>query len=139
MNFLDAHQQLIRHSIKPSVQRTIIMEYLLKNRIHPTVDDIYSALHPSMPTLSKTTVYNTLNLFAEQGVVRVLFLDGKNARYDIGMEDHAHFICKQCNSVHDIFGLKPVVFELPKHSDFEIEAGEMIYTGLCKKCKVARN
>jgi Fe2+ or Zn2+ uptake regulation protein len=139
MNFLDARRRLIRYSINPSAQRTAIMEYLLNNRIHPTVDEIYSSLLPSMPTLSKTTVYNTLNLFVESGVLRVLFLDGKNARYDIGLEEHAHFICKKCGGVHDIFGLQPVVFDFPKHKDFEIESGEIFYTGLCNKCNTKRN
>ena len=46
------------------MQRIAIMEYLMDNPIHPSADDIYTALSPSMPTLSKTTVYNTLKLFS---------------------------------------------------------------------------
>ena len=44
------------------MQRIAIMEYLMEHPIHPSADDIYTALSPSMPTLSKTTVYNTLKL-----------------------------------------------------------------------------
>jgi Fur family transcriptional regulator, peroxide stress response regulator len=43
-------EYLEHHGIKPSVQRLRIYEYLYRNRIHPTVDTIYSALSPSMPT-----------------------------------------------------------------------------------------
>ena len=92
-NYLQTHRYLLQYSIKPSVQRTAVMDYLLKNRTHPTIDEIYSALSPSMPTLSKTTVYNTLNLFLEKGAVQQLVIDEKNARYDIDMSLHAHFIC----------------------------------------------
>ena len=46
---------------------------------HPTVDEIYQALVDHIPTLSKTTVYNTLRLLMEHGVVRMLTIDGKNA------------------------------------------------------------
>lgn len=49
--------------VKPSLQRIAIVEYLMENRIHPTADDIYHALCIQVPTLSKTTVYNTMRLF----------------------------------------------------------------------------
>ena len=48
------------HDIAPSMQRVKILEYLRNYKIHPTADMIYQALLDEMPTLSKTTVYNTL-------------------------------------------------------------------------------
>ena len=59
------YDRLLEHNIKPSMQRIAIMEYLMEHPIHPSADDIYTALSPSMPTLSKTTVYNTLKLFSD--------------------------------------------------------------------------
>ena len=64
---MDVLKRLQNHNIKPSVQRIAIMNYLIEHRTHPTVDEIYTALSPSIPTLSKTTVYNTLKLLSEQG------------------------------------------------------------------------
>lgn len=64
------------------MQRIAIMEYLMTHRTHPTVDEIYTALSPSMPTLSKTTVYNTLRLLAEHGAVLELDMDSRNTRFD---------------------------------------------------------
>lgn len=69
------HQYLSGFGVKPSLQRLAIMEYLMTHRTHPTADEIFNALSPSMPTLSKTTVYNTLKLFAEQGAVLSLDID----------------------------------------------------------------
>jgi len=60
----DIGNYLKNHDIKPSYQRMKIFQYLLDNHVHPTVDTIYKALCPEIPTLSKTTVYNTLNLFS---------------------------------------------------------------------------
>jgi len=134
-NISQIHQYLLNHLIKPSVQRTAVMEFLLNNRIHPTVDEIYIALSPNMPTLSKTTVYNTLNLFVEKGAVRVLTLDEKNARYDVDISAHAHFICRVCSAVYDIFDVKPEVFQLPESKEFKIEAVEISYMGICGKCR----
>lgn len=53
------YERLLEHNIKPSMQRIAIMEYLMNHPIHPSADDIYTALSPSMPTLSKRR-YTTL-------------------------------------------------------------------------------
>jgi len=130
-----AHKYLNQFSIKPSVQRTAIMEYLLTHRTHPTIEEIFLALSPSMPTLSKTTVYNTLNLFLENKVVQQLVIDEKNARFDVDTSSHAHFICKNCGKVYDIFNLSSSLFDFPKNTDFSIQAVEISYTGVCNQCK----
>lgn len=132
---LQTHNYLLRFSIKPSVQRTAVMEFLLNNRIHPTIDEIYLALSPHMPTLSKTTVYNTLDLFVEKGAVRALVIDEKNARYDVDTSAHAHFMCNSCGKVHDIFDVNPAFFQLPESDKFKIQAVEISYSGTCNECK----
>ena len=132
---LQTHRYLLQFSIKPSVQRTAVMDYLMKNRTHPTIDEIYMALSPGMPTLSKTTVYNTLNLFIERGAVQALVIDEKNARFDVDTSAHAHFICKNCGKVHDIFDLKPEMFQIPQNTKFSIHSVEIAYSGVCNECK----
>ena len=128
------YQYLIKHSIRPSVQRTAIMDYLINNRNHPTVDEIYLALVPGMPTLSKTTVYNTLNLFVERGAVQVLNIDEKNARFDINTSIHAHFICSRCGKIQDIFEISPENLEIKENHDFVVAKVEISYHGICKDC-----
>jgi len=132
---LDSHKYLRQHSIKPSVQRTAVMDYLLNNRTHPTIDEIYMALSPEMPTLSKTTVYNTLDIFVEKGAVQTLSIDERNARYDVDVSGHGHFMCKSCGKVHDIFDLKSNMFQLPQSSEFVVDAVEISYFGTCTKCQ----
>ena len=119
------------HNIRPSVQRIAILKYLLEHRIHPTVDDIYMALNPTMPTLSKTTVYNVLRNLVENGAVLALTIDEKNVRYDADTSSHAHFRCHACGELYDI--------EQPKMSEgnasgFEIENVHVYYWGKCPKC-----
>ena len=96
----NAYNYLLQHEVKSSVQRLAIITYLHEHRTHPTVDDIYAGLIEQMPTLSKTTVYNTLNLFYQQGAVLALTIDDKNVRYDIDTSDHAHFKCLQIGRAH---------------------------------------
>ena len=77
-----AYDALVAHDIKPSVQRLAVMEYLSAHHTHPTADEIYNALVGQIPTLSKTTVYNTLRLFVRQGAATMLTIDGHNACFD---------------------------------------------------------
>jgi len=132
---LESHQYLRQFSIKPSVQRSAVMNFLLKNRIHPTIEQIYLALSPGMPTLSKTTVYNTLDLFVERGAVRALAIDEKNARYDVDISAHAHFMCRKCGSIQDIFDLKSSMFQIPETGKFKIDSVDISYFGVCENCR----
>ena len=105
-------QYLIEKGIKPSVQRIAVMGYLLEHRTHPTVDEIYSALQDRIPTLSKTTVYNTLKLFAEKKAIQSITIDERMVHFDGYRERHAHFLCQSCGKVIDV----PLDYdvELPK-------------------------
>ena len=95
------YDYLLSFNVKPSVQRMAIMDYLLTHRTHPSMDEIYLALCDDIPTLSKTTVYNTLKLFVEHGAAQMLTIDEKNACYDADITLHAHFLCKKCNKIFD--------------------------------------
>ena len=94
---MKTYDYLLSFNVKPSVQRLAIMDYLLTHRTHPTIDEIYLALCHEIPTLSKTTVYNTLKLFVENGLAQMLTIDERNVCYDGDISFHAHFLCKQCN------------------------------------------
>lgn len=133
---MDAVSRLQYHHIKPSVQRIAIMQYLMEHLTHPTVDEIYTALSPGMPTLSKTTVYNTLKLLSEEGAALTLTIDERNTCYDANTSPHSHFLCKQCGCIYDIFPKEapslPQATELDGHNVQEIH---YYYKGICQHCQ----
>lgn len=126
---------LTLHGVKPSVQRLAVMEYLMEHHTHPTVDEIYSKLHRDMPTLSKTTVYNTLKLLTEQGAAIQLTIDERNVCFDADTTPHAHFLCTRCGKVYDI---------ALRHNDLEAQAqlpegfrtdhSALYFRGNCEHC-----
>ncbi|MDY5239672.1 transcriptional repressor [Bacteroides helcogenes] len=132
---MDAIKRLQSHSIKPSLQRIAIMSYLIEHRTHPTVDEIYTALAPSIPTLSKTTVYNTLKLMSEQGAAQTLTIDERNTCYDTDTTPHAHFLCKHCGKVYDLPGtsLSKQVEDIDIDG-YEVQEIHYYYKGICKHC-----
>lgn len=128
------HEYLTQYGIKPSVQRIAIMNYLLHHRIHPTVEDIYLALNPAMPTLSKTTIYNTLRLFTEQGALLSLVIDEKNVRFDIDTSRHAHFQCIKCGQVFDLKIEHMENIHFSSIEGFTVSEIHLYYKGYCKEC-----
>lgn len=129
---------LLRHGIKPSIQRMSIMSYLLEHRTHPTADEIYNSLHPLMPTLSKTTVYNTLKLLADCGAAQQLTIDERNSCFDADINPHAHFLCTRCGKVYDV---KLTNIHLEQEAKipngFEVDEAQLYFRGYCPKCAKA--
>lgn len=132
---MKAYDKLVECGIKPSMQRIAVMDYLMTHRTHPNVDRIYGGLRDDMPTLSRTTVYNTLKLFCEEGAIQMLTIDEKNLCFDADTSNHAHFICKRCGKIYDLSsgaGMKKVIpIEIDGH---KIEESHFYYKGICKKC-----
>lgn len=126
-------QYLEEKGISPSYQRLKILEYLDRNRTHPTVDEIYTALVPHIPTLSKTTVYNTLSLFVQEGLASMLVLDNVEARFDMTVQPHGHFTCKKCDKVYDLEINHYVT--IPESIDgHTVEQYQITLKGICKDC-----
>lgn len=128
-------EYLLKHGIKPSLQRIAVMEYLLEHKNHPTVDTIYAALAPKIHTLSKTTVYNALNLFYKQGAILALDIDDRGTRYDADRQEHGHFKCTNCGSIFDIFSLPKLPRQAVETEGFTIDDCQIYYKGCCPKCQ----
>ncbi len=122
------------NQIRPSVQRIKIFEYLQSAEDHPTVDDIYCHLATLIPTLSKTTVYNTLNLFIEKGIALQISIDENESRYDAKVDNHGHFMCEKCGCVMDFEAdfSKLIGDQL---DGFEIHQKHLYFKGVCRNCQ----
>lgn len=125
-------ERLELHGIKPSMQRMAVMEYLMTHRTHPTAEMIFADLYPEMPTLSKATVYNTLNLLVERGVVRLITIEEKNARFDACMDPHIHFRCRNCGAILDVNVEKHWIPTMP--AGVTVEMSETYCIGYCAEC-----
>ncbi len=130
----DIGEYLREKDIKPSLQRIKIYEYLDDNRTHPTVDDIYKALIGSIPTLSKTTVYNTLSLFVGKGIAKQVDLESGEAHFDANLSSHGHFKCKMCGKVID-FDVDYTELMAPEISACLVDEHALLLKGVCDHCK----
>lgn len=132
-------ENLLRaHDIKPSHHRLMVYQYLVNNKNHPTVDTIYQELVEEIPTLSKTTIYNTLDLFVEKNIVLLLTIEENETRYDADTSLHAHFKCRKCREVYDIWGSLDEI-NLSRLENYVIEESHLYFKGLCPKCHKLTN
>ena len=121
------------NGIKPSFQRMKIFEYLMNTTEHPTVDIIYKTLIHEIPTLSKTTVYNTLNLFVKNNVALLLTIEDNETRYDANTSLHGHFKCETCERVLD-FKAEISDLVIKELDNFQINQQHIYFKGICSGC-----
>jgi Fe2+ or Zn2+ uptake regulation protein len=99
---LDVVTLLRNHGVQPSPQRVALAEYVLFTDEHPSADRVWEKVKLAQPTLSRATVYNTLNLFVEKGLLRQYFLSEGRMVFDPKVERHHHFIDDETGDIVDI-------------------------------------
>jgi len=99
---LNLMKQLRASGIQATPQRLAVAEYVLKTKDHPSAEVVWERVRKNCPTLSRATVYNTLNLFAERGLLRTETLVEGVAVFDPNVQRHHHFIDDETGAVHDI-------------------------------------
>ncbi len=136
-NIKELSRFLTEKGIRPSQMRITLLMYLKNHPTHPTIDEMYVALRDGHPTLSKTTIYNTMDLFVSQGVVNSINIDEKNLRYDAFTDLHAHFICNCCGAISDIKINNKLADLLKENAPKNSTLGntDVYYKGICNKCK----
>lgn len=134
----DLLYELKNKNIRLSHQRLKVLEYLTENQNHPTADQIYNGLHDDVPTLSKTTVYNTLNSLTEAGLVRVINIEDNETRYDINTHNHGHFKCESCREIYD-FNIDIDSFHTDQLDGFKTNDKSVYFKGLCPQCQNEKN
>jgi len=124
---------LVEKNIKPSYQRIKILEYLITKRNHPTVDKIFNDLIKEIPTLSKATVYNTLDLFKKANLAIVVTIENNKTRYDAKVVSHGHFKCENCGNIYD-FDVNIDNLPVDSLEHFKINEKNVYFKGVCPKC-----
>lgn len=134
-----AQTELIRilkeAGIKPTSQRVLILDYLMNHPDHPSSEQIYQSLHSEVSVLSRATVYNTVNIFKEKGLIRVLDTGDEVAHYDIDLSDHAHFQCRKCRRIWNIGLPAKAESSLVLPEGFKAEDLQVLVKGICRECR----
>jgi Fe2+ or Zn2+ uptake regulation protein len=117
-------------------QRLVIHDTLLELNRHVSADEVHTAVSERLPNVSAPTVYATLDLFEELGIVRRINLAGGAARYDPRPDDHHHLVCANCGRVEDLDAGVDMAGALRAASrrGFRADHAEVVVHGLCSNC-----
>jgi Fe2+ or Zn2+ uptake regulation protein len=93
---------LRQRRIQPSAQRMAIAAYVLDTEDHPSADQVFVKVRRKQPTISRATVYNTLNRFVREGLLRTLVLAEGRVVFDPNVRAHHHFVDEATGRIHDV-------------------------------------
>ncbi len=117
-------------------QRMAIIKAILSSKEHPTAEEIYNQLVGDFPMLSLATVYKTLDVLKDLGLVMEIKVEGAGY-YDSGLIPHPHLICVKCHRIED---LPPETMCLPPEEilltrGFKPIRVQLEIYGLCSRCQ----
>ncbi len=125
--------------VKLTHQRLEIFREVAASVDHPSADSLYEALRPRLPVLSLDTVYRTLWLLHDLGLVSTLGPRRESVRFDANPLPHHHYICTRCGLARDFESSELNMLHIP---DLVTEFGSINAThvevhGVCKGCMSA--
>lgn len=130
-----------RRGIKATHQRTEILRELAASAEHPDAEMIYTRVRTRIPTISLDTVYRTLKLLMDRGVIARVASMKDRARFDANMDRHHHFICMQCGMISDFYSDAIDSLPVPREvADMGSVKGVYVeLRGICRNCKQQEN
>jgi len=118
-------------------ERELLLEILASNP-HLDAMEIHRIARKEEPRISLATVYRTLSLFEELGVVRACGLGEAHAHYEVRHDDHLHLVCSECGRIIDLPSPVPLR-KLAESEGFRIERIRLELIGLCDACAKKRD
>ena len=120
-------------------QRLTILQVLQHSGQHLTPAEIYEASRQSMPGLTETTVYRTLEFLADNGFAMAAHIGSGKLVYQVAGHDHHHVICQKCNREVEVghaqlAGLYKTIEEL---TGYHLTTSHLTFFGLCPECRPA--
>ena len=117
-------------------QRIVLNRVLRGTRQHVTAEDVLREVTGKLPNVSLPTVYSTLELFEELGLVRRVATEGGPALFDSRIDEHQHVVCRSCGRVQD---LETAVDDsraraAARRAGFEPEHTDVVLVGTCRDC-----
>ena len=135
-------QEIKARGVRITPQRAIILQSIEEMTGHVTAEEIYAAVQQVNEFISLATVYRTLELLREMGMVTEARMGSSTVHY--ALKDHAnhhHAVCRNCKHSYELpdnlFG--PIVARLRDDFAFEADVDHLVVMGLCRECAARDN
>ncbi len=132
---------LREHGIRLTKQRELLFELIHNSHKHLNADQLYELAKARDPKINRVTVYRTLKVLKQEGLVDeldLLHVEGDQHYYETRLKrEHAHVVCLRCGSVQEFFGdpIKQMKEDIESNLGFRIEIARTEIGGYCADCQ----
>lgn len=141
MDATDFKEKLKEKGCKLTMQRRSVLDVLTEyNSEHLSTEQIYDKVKEKFPEIGLATVYRTVQLFEEMGIVDRLNFDDGCSRFELASDNtvhhHHHLICEVCSKVYEVENdlLEEIEKEIERKYQFKIHDHNVMFYGTCKDC-----
>lgn len=128
---------LRERGFKVTPQRLAIYNMLAGTKCHPNAEMIFNDLQEMYPTMSLATVYKTMEILKEIGLVKVLNAGEDSFRYDADTSNHPHVRCIECGQVEDVENIDSTDFvkQVSRGTAYQLMGQQFYFHGICPACQ----
>src|SRR5574340_734294 len=137
LNASETHARFRRHAVRVTHQRMAIYRALAETTSHPTADDLYKTVQRHHPRMSRNTVYYTLGVLRQAGLVQEVNVGHEVARFDANVTLHHHLICWGCRRIVEVMddALNQLAVSDEQAKGFHILGHRVEFHGYCADCR----
>ena len=130
------------HNLKCTSERMRLVEYVFEEHNHFEADQLVARVRERSLRVSRSTVYRTLTLLVEAGLLRELKLGSRTAyEHDYGYPQHEHLFCEKCGKVMEFVSeeISVLVDEICRKFHFRPTKHQFVVHGICRECRHERS
>ena len=118
-------------------QRQLILEAVRRAETHVTPEQVYDRVHRRQPTISRATIYRTLDFLCEVRLIHAMRWAGQMYYEIVGEEPHHHLICRACGAIEQLDHalLTDLIGAVQKQHGFDVDMDHIALFGLCRTCR----
>lgn len=132
-------QYLREKKLRPTRERFLLLEEIMRTSGHFDADELFAAMNEKKLKASRATVYNTLDLLVDCGLISKYRFADNHSRYEkaFGRPRHDHLICLQCGDIIEFVSdkLDRILREVSEEKKFRQRNSTLQIFGICSKCQ----
>ncbi len=133
-------ERLRSRGLRMTATRRAVLEALVEAGSHVTAEDLHALVRSRNPDVSHSSIYRTMDLLSEQGIVVHVHLGHGPAEYHLADDTHAHLVCTGCGAVAEVDPAvsEPFADTIAERFGFALDLRHFALTGRCRTCEPGR-
>lgn len=117
----------------------MVIDVLIEAESHMTVEDLHRRVQVRHPDISESSIYRTMELLGDHGIVDHVHLGHGPARFHLTGDPHAHLVCNDCGQIEELDRTVAATFahDVSRAGGFVVNLGHFALTGRCRACAAA--